>query len=98
MGGEDEDDCNFGSGDHPGTDSDHPAAGSGNHPGTLLQFGEFSVSPLEEVGDGGYLLKTGFRKAIFFLRIFYLFPFLGLSILQLRKSVTIILEVSNAEG
>ena len=77
MGGEDEDDCNFGSGDHPGTDSDHPgadsdhpAAGSGNHPGTLLQFGEFSVSPLEEVGDGGYLLKTGFRKAIFFLRIF----------------------------
>ena len=87
MGGEDEDDCNFGSGDHPGTGSV-----------TLLEFGEFSVSPLEEVGDGGYLLKTGFRKAIFFLRIFYLFPFLGLSILQLRKSVTIILEVSNAEG
>jgi len=64
VGGEDEDDCNFGSGDHPGTGSV-----------TLLEFGEFSVSPLEEVGDGGYLLKT------------------GLSILQLRKSVTIILEV-----
>ena len=28
--------------------------------GTLFEFGQFSVLPLEEVEEGGYLLKTGF--------------------------------------
>ena len=93
MGGEDEYDCNFGSGEHPAADSDHPGTA------TVFEFGEFSVLPLEEVEDGGYLLKTGvFGKLLFFLRNFYLFLFLGLSILKLRKSVTIVLEVSNTEG
>ena len=69
---------------------------------TSFEFGEFAVLPLEEVGDGGYLLKTGFLLKLYILAenqlIFYLIPLLGLSILQLRKSVTVILEVSNAEG
>ena len=34
----------------------------GDHLGTVtsFEFGEFSVLPLEEVGDAEYLLKTGF--------------------------------------
>ena len=34
---------------------------------TSFEFGEFSVLPLEEVGDGGYLLKTGFLLKLFIL-------------------------------
>ena len=32
---------------------------------TSFEFGEFAVLPLEEVGDGGYLLKTGFLLKLF---------------------------------
>ena len=63
VGGEDENECDLGSGDDDGF----------GHPGgedliTSLDFGEFSVLELEEVDEGRYLLKTGgFLKTFIFL-------------------------------
>ena len=70
VGGEDENECDLGSGDddgfgHPDGEAGHPDDGDLI---TSLDFGEFSVLQLEEVDEGRYLLKTGgFLKAFIFL-------------------------------
>ena len=67
VGGEDENECDLGSGDDDGIG--HPDDGDLI---TSLDFGEFSVLQLEEVAEGRYLLKTGgFLKAF----KFYLYSF-----------------------
>ena len=53
-------DCPVGETSAGGEDENHCSFGSGDHPDTLAEIGEFSVLPLEEVEEGEYLLKTGF--------------------------------------